>query len=126
MNIGLKKLLREVASTFCGAQLSITADVLKKKVSECDRGDSLSCCPLTHGAHSIFVFEVGAWPGQFHRPELDPAPLGLSFHQNALDRVHRHAVRVGVKGGEESGYLDVRLLPEKVQRPGAVFAAAPR
>jgi hypothetical protein len=61
--------------------LSIITNVLKKKVSECDRGDSLSRCPLTHNAHSIFVFQVGAWPRQFHRPELDSGPLGLSFHQ---------------------------------------------
>jgi hypothetical protein len=80
--------------------LSIITNVLKKKVSECDRGDSLSRCPLTHNAHSIFVFQVGAWPRQFHRPELDSGPLGLSFHQNAPDRVHRHAVRLGVKRGE--------------------------
>jgi hypothetical protein len=56
----------------------------------------------------------------------NPRSLGLRFDQHAPDRMHRHAVRFGVKSGEQRGYLDVPLLPEKVQRPRAVFAAAPR
>src|ERR1700722_1440877 len=55
-----------------------------------------------------------------------PGSLGLRFYQRPPDRMHRHAVRRGVKGREERGYLESRLLPEKVQCPCAVFAAAPR
>jgi len=40
--------------------------------------------------------------------------------------MHGHAVCFGVEGCDQSRHLDLRALPKKMQRPGAVFTAAPR
>src|ERR1700722_20507894 len=104
----------------------VIANIQKKQVSECNRGDCFGRSPLAYGAHPLFVFLVRARPGRFHGPERDPGSLGPRFYQRPPDRMHRHAVRRGVKGREQRGYLETRLLPEKVQCPCAVFAAAPR
>jgi hypothetical protein len=104
----------------------VIENILKKQVSECNRGDFFGRSPLAYGAHPLFVFLVRARPGRFHGSERDPGAFGLRFYQRPPDRMHRHAVRRGVKGREQRGYLETRLLPEKVQCPCAVFAAAPR
>jgi hypothetical protein len=39
--------------------------------------------------------------------------------------MHGDAVSFGVESRDQCRYLDLRLLAEKVQRPRAVFAAAP-
>ena len=39
--------------------------------------------------------------------------------------MHGHALVLGVDGREKPGEFDFRVLPQDVQRPGAVLAAAP-
>src|ERR1039457_490347 len=59
-------------------------------------------------------------------PEREPGSLGLRLNQRTPDCMHGHAVCRGVERREQRGYLDLRLLPKEMQRPGTVFPAAPR
>jgi hypothetical protein len=74
----------------------------------------------------MFVFHVGTWPRQFDWPERQSSSMGLRLDQCTPNRMHSHALSFGVESRDQRGNLDVWLLPEKMQRPGAVFAAAPR
>jgi hypothetical protein len=77
-------------------------------------------------SQALFINAIRARPGQFHRPKRQTDAFRLRLHQTPPHRVHGHPARCRVEGGDESGDFDARRLSQKVERPCAVFAAAPR
>ena len=63
--------------------------------------------------------------GNGHRAERHAGGAGLGLEQAAPDRVHGHAAERLVHGREQAGDLHASLLPEDVEAPGTVLAAAP-
>ena len=62
----------------------------------------------------MFVLLIGTRPGQLDRPKRETNSHRLRFYQSTPDRVHRDAIRFGIKGSDNGGYLNVRVLPEKM------------
>jgi hypothetical protein len=49
----------------------------------------------------------------------------LRLQQFVTGTVHGYSLKIRIDRGQQSGNFDVRSLPQHVQRPRAVFAAAP-
>ncbi len=54
-----------------------------------------------------------------------PVRAAWASNQRPPHGVHGDAVGGGVEAGQQRDDLDIRLLPQQMQRPDAVFAAAP-
>ena len=76
--------------------------------------------------HLCFILVVGTGPGQGNGPQREAERCRLQFQQLAPDGVHGDAIELFVEGSDESYDFDARILPEEMQRPGAVFTARPR
>ena len=86
--------------------------------------------PLRHHlrdevGHDAGVIFIAAGPGQVDGGQRQAHALGLCQQQLLAHPVHGHPFERLVEGGEQSHHLDGRILPQCVQRPGAVLAAAP-
>ncbi len=104
---------------------AILADVFEEEIAEGNGFDAVRHSPRAGGAHGGFIVFVRARPGKRDGDQRQPRRGGLGFEQRAARAVHGHAVEGGVEGGKQADDLVLALLAEAVQRPAAVFAAAP-
>jgi hypothetical protein len=106
--------------------LAVLADVAKKEVAESDGADAFRYGAAANARHQIFVHAVRARPWKFYGPQGKADAPGLFLNQSPPDRVHGNAIGRAVEGCDQRCDLNAGCLPQKVQRPGAVLAAAPR
>lgn len=106
----------------CHHAFAVGADVFEEEVAKSNVGHAFAAGAFDDGAHSCFVFFVGAGEGQRHRPERNARRFRLFFHQFHADAVHGDAVVGLVEGGEQADDFHSGLLADGVERPGAVFA----
>ena len=106
--------------------LAISANVGEKKIAERHGFDTLIDCPGAKIAHSTLVLFIGTGPGKGNGPERHAQRLGLQLQQFAPDGVHGHSIELFVEGGDERYDFNRGVLPEEMQRPGAIFTTGPR
>ena len=75
--------------------------------------------------HDGLVLFVAARIGDFQHLQRQIGGLGLKLQQPQADRVHGHPLVLAVDGREQPRQFDFRILPQDVQGPGAILAAAP-
>jgi len=104
---------------------AVGADVGKEEVPESHRLDPFGDGPGAEPAHSRFVLLVGTGPGERNDPKRQPGGGRLRFQKLAPDRVHGDAIEGFVYSGDEGDNFNRGILPQKVQRPGAILTARP-
>ena len=76
--------------------------------------------------HPALIVLVRTWGGQGNGPERQSRSFALRFEQFAPYAVHGDPIESLIDRSQEAeDYIFLRLLSERVQGPGAVFAAAP-
>ncbi len=86
--------------------------------------------PLRHhigdkAGHDAGVILVAAGPGQIDSDEGQTDTGGLLGQQLLAHPVHRHSFELLIEGGEQPYYLDGWILPQLMQCPRTILAAAP-
>ena len=76
--------------------------------------------------HRRLVLGIGARPRQRHGQQRQPDRRRLRLQKRPPDGVHRDPVERRVQRRQQPDDLDLAGLTQDVQRPGGVFAAAPR
>jgi len=105
--------------------LAVGADIGEGDVAEDDFGDGEGAGALQGGAHDVFVLLLGAGGGDEDAVEGEAEGGGLRLEKGFPDAVHGDAVVGFGDAGEESDDVEVAGAAGEVERPEAVFAAAP-
>ena len=86
---------------------------------------ALGTSPLADCCHAGFEVGVGTGEGEIDLPDGEAGGSGLLVEEGFAVAVDGDAAKVLVDGGEEADDLVLALLAEEMERPCAVFAAAP-
>jgi len=105
--------------------LAVAAYVLEEEVAEGDGADALGKCVLDEPAHAQLILGVAARMRQGHAPQRQARGPGLDFQKFLAHGVHGHAPEGFVHRREQPHDFQPDLLPQDMQAPGAVLAAAP-
>lgn len=104
---------------------AIGAKVFEENVAECDLANTLIIEDAQGVLHARFVDWVHALGRDANFVQREADGFGLLEQEFAADAVHADAVVAFGDRSEERGHADLLLLEQRVQRHGAVFAAAP-
>ena len=104
---------------------AIASDVFQKQIAESDSVDLLGDGALAGFGHALLINFVGAGPRKRNDPERQTSGRGLGFEHRAAYAVHGDAIELGIQRGDQAADFDGRIAAQRVQRPRAVFAAAP-
>src|SRR5215471_14311929 len=99
----------------------IRADVFQEQVAEGDVRCTLLEPLFDRSAHCALVHFVGTGPREWNDVEREPDGARLRLDDREASRVHRDPPVSRINGRQQADNLDVRILPEHVQSPGAVL-----
>src|SRR5260370_19509882 len=105
--------------------LAVGAEVFEEDVAEGDRSNALVVEVAEGCFHARFVDGIDALRRDVNFVEREADRASLALEEFAADAVHGDAVVAFRNGGEKSNDLEMLLLEQRVERHGAVFAAAP-
>ena len=105
--------------------LAIGAEVFEKDIAESDLSNALVVEEAKCLFHASFIDGIDALRRNedFMQRQVDRDCL--TVEEFATDTVHGYAVIALGDGGKKGGDVELLLLEQRVQRHGAVFAAAP-
>jgi hypothetical protein len=105
--------------------LAVGAQIFEEDVAEGDRSNALVVEEVESFFHARFVDGIDALRGDANFLEREADRASLPLEEFAADAVHGDAIVAFRDGGEKSNDLEMLLLEQRVERHGAVFAAAP-
>jgi len=106
--------------------LPIRAEILEIEIAEGDTGNAPRSGELERFGHERGVRVVRARRGQEHLVQREPHRLRLRVEDAFSNRVHGDAAVLCCERRQQPGDLESFFAPKHVERPRAVFAAAPR
>jgi len=104
---------------------AVGAEVFEKDIAESDLSNALVVEEAERSFHAGFVDGIDALWRDENFVQGQAERLRLLLEKFAADAVHGDAVVVLCDGGEKGDDTELLLLEKRVQRHGAVFAAAP-
>jgi len=106
--------------------LTVRANVTQEEIAESNRLNADVEGAGAQGSHAGLIDIVRARPRQFDGPERQSDAGRLRFDQWAANRMHRDTIEGGIESRDQADDIEIGLSPKLMQRPAAIFAAAPR